>query len=74
MTISMRLSNSDTSAIGVVRSRSADLVMVVGTKSAMGLFSCLYLPGNMTDNYRVGAGGYQSDFIGEPELGFDSGI
>jgi len=40
-----------------------------------GWFSfCLYAPGNMTDNYRVDGGGYQSDFIGKDRLGFDSPI
>jgi hypothetical protein len=33
---------------------------------------CLYAPGNMTDDYRVDVGGYQSDFIGEGGLGSDS--
>jgi len=28
----------------------------------------------LTDDHTVGAGGYQSDFIGEPGLGPDSGI
>ncbi|KAF5048443.1 hypothetical protein DSECCO2_450120 [anaerobic digester metagenome] len=83
MTLSTRVLNDVTSAIGTARSRTADLFTVFCTKSAMGFFSCttlggcaccLHFPGNMTDDHKVGAGGYQSDFIGKAGLGFDSGI
>jgi hypothetical protein len=50
---SMRLVNDVTSAMG-----TADLFTVFWTKSAMvGYSSLARVPGNMTDDYRVGGGG-----------------
>ena len=43
-------------------------------KVCHGLYSCLHLPGNMTDTYRVDAGGYEPDFIKKPGSGSDSSI
>ncbi|MFA7073434.1 MAG: hypothetical protein WC138_13130, partial [Methanoculleus sp.] len=57
------------SAIGTERSRTADLFTVFWTKSAMvGYSSPARVPGNMTDNNKVDAGGYQPDFIGRLAL------
>ena len=60
MIIWMRVLNDVTSAMG-----TADLFTVFWTKSAMvGYSSPARVPGNMTDNHKVDAGGYEPDFIG----------
>jgi len=73
MMLTMRSSNVSTFGIGIVRSRTAVLFMVFSMKSAM-VFSPspARIPGNVTDNYKVCAGGYESDFIEEVNLGSDS--